>query len=83
VKKISDTKMASTLSFCDPNLSVIDERVYGECQSGRDVVIHGWFREPSSTRAYLLPILQKINPHNPYCQALIMTGTEESARQVN
>jgi superfamily II DNA/RNA helicase len=82
VKKISDWKMASTLSLCDPDLSAIDERLYRECKAGRDVVIHGWFRGPSSTPAYLLPILQKINPNNPHCQALIMTDTEETARQV-
>jgi superfamily II DNA/RNA helicase len=80
---ISDTKIASTLSLCDPDLSAIDDRLYRECKAGRDVVIHGWFRGPSSTPAYLLSILQKIDPNNPECQALIMTGTEELARQVN
>ncbi|MGQ0603164.1 MAG: DEAD/DEAH box helicase [Anaerolineales bacterium] len=49
--------------------------------AGRDMMIQA--RTGSGkTGAYLLPMLERLDPHKPGCQALILVPTRELARQV-
>ncbi|MCH2278248.1 MAG: DEAD/DEAH box helicase, partial [Vicinamibacterales bacterium] len=49
--------------------------------AGRDILVQA--RTGSGkTGAFLLPMLERLNPSRPHCQALVLVPTRELARQV-
>ncbi len=64
-----------------PSLMPVQARALPYLLSGRDAMIQA--RTGSGkTGAFLLPMLQRLDPNRPECQALILEHTRELARQV-
>lgn len=64
-----------------PALMPVQARALPYLLAGREVVVQA--RTGSGkTGAYLLPMLERLNPNRAACQALIMVPTRELARQV-
>jgi len=64
-----------------PELMPVQRRAIPYLLAGRDLLVQS--RTGSGkTGAYLLPMLQRIDPGRPVCQALVLVPTRELARQV-
>ncbi len=62
-------------------LMPVQERAMPYLLAGKDVMVQA--RTGSGkTGAFVLPLLEKLDPHHPQCQALVMVPTRELASQV-
>ena len=69
-----------SLGFVTP--TPIQERTIPSILEGRDVIAKAQ-TGTGKTLAFVLPILEKIDPQNPEIQALILTPTRELAQQIS
>jgi translation initiation factor 4A len=62
--------------------ALCQERVIRPCIDGRDVICQAQ-SGMGKTAAFCISILQRVNPSNAECQALVLAPTRELAEQVS
>ncbi|MGI8908609.1 MAG: DEAD/DEAH box helicase [Candidatus Sumerlaeaceae bacterium] len=81
LEELPDSLRAAAAKANWTQLAPVQAKAIPYMLEGRDVMVQS--RTGSGkTGAFLLPILARLDPHHPYCQALVMVPTRELASQV-
>ncbi|OPY12961.1 MAG: ATP-dependent RNA helicase DeaD [Syntrophus sp. PtaB.Bin138] len=82
LEELSPTMQAAAANAGWTSLMEVQAKAMPYILAGRDLMIQSKTGS-GKTGAYLLPILERINPRDAFCQALILVPTRELALQVS